>query len=65
MSRLVDAWSSEASQLLSVVVGSLAAIAMSYDYVASQGLLDVYFGIIGAGVLLFLLTVPAVFADRI
>jgi hypothetical protein len=57
-------WSSEFRQLLFIGISGLTAIALSYDYVTTEGLSDVFLGIIGAGLLLAsLVIVPALLFD--
>jgi len=58
-------WSLEFRQLLFIGISGLTAIALSYDYVTTEGLSDAFLGIIGAGLLLALLViVPALLFDR-
>jgi hypothetical protein len=45
-------WSSESRQLLFIGISGLTAIALSYDYVTTEGVSDAFLGIIGAGLLL-------------
>jgi hypothetical protein len=57
-------WSSEFRQLLFIGISGLTAIALSYDYVTTEGLSDVFLGIIGTGLLLAsLVIVPALLFD--
>ena len=58
-------WSSEFRQLLFIVISGLTAIALSYDYVTTEGLSDAFLTIMGAGLLLAsLVIVPALLFDR-
>lgn len=53
-------WSSESRQLLLIGIGVLATVAFSYDYVTTEGVSDVVFVIIGAGLLLAMLAIVPV-----
>ena len=58
-------WSSEFRQLLFIGVSVVTAAALSYDYVTTEGFLDMFFLIIGAGLLLAMLViVPILLFDR-
>jgi hypothetical protein len=58
-------WSSNVRQLLFIGTSVLTAIALSYDYMAREGILDVFLGIIGAGLFLTLIViVPVLLSDR-
>jgi hypothetical protein len=58
-------WSSEFRQLLFIGIIGLTVIALSYNYVTTEGLSDMFLVIIGAGLLLALLViVPALLFDR-
>jgi hypothetical protein len=58
-------WSSEFRQLLFIGITGLTAIALSYDYVTTEGESDAFLGIIGAGLLLALVViVPILLFDR-
>ena len=57
--------SSELRQLLFIVIMGLTVIALSYDYVTTEGLSDAFLVIIGAGLLLALIVIiPALLFDR-
>lgn len=58
-------WSSEFRQLLFIGVSVVTAVALSYDYVTTEGSSDIFFLIIGAGLLLgMLVIVPVLLFDR-
>ena len=58
-------WSSEFRQLLFMGFSVVTVVALSYDYVTTEGLSDVFFAIIGAGLLLaVLVSVPVLLFDR-
>ncbi|PSQ55221.1 hypothetical protein BRD22_10065 [Halobacteriales archaeon SW_8_68_21] len=58
-------WSSGVRQLLFIGFSVVVAVALSYDYVTTEGLSDVFFAIIGSGLLLaVLVTVPALLFGR-
>jgi hypothetical protein len=58
-------WSSEFRQLLFIGLAVLTAVTLSYDYVSTEGVSDVFFVIIGAGLLLAMLViVPVLLVDR-
>lgn len=58
-------WSAEFRQLLFIGFSVVAAVALSYDYVTSEGFSDVFWVIIGAGLLLAVLViVPVLLFDR-
>jgi hypothetical protein len=57
-------WSPEYRQLLFIEVSTVTAVALSYDYMTTEGVSDVFFLIIGAGLLLTLLvTVPVLLVN--
>lgn len=58
-------WSSDFRQLLFIGVIGLTAVALSYDYVTTEGLSDAFFVIIGTSLLLAMLViVSALLFDR-
>jgi len=58
-------WSSEFRQLLLIGIGVLGAVAFSYDYVTTEEVSDVFFVIIGAGLLLAMLVIiPVLLVNR-
>lgn len=58
-------WYSDFRQLLFIGTSVLIGITLSYDYVTTEGLADVFLGIIGTGLLLALmLIVPILLFDR-
>ena len=58
-------WSSEFRQLLLIGIGVLGAVAFSYDYVTTEAVSDVFFVIIGAGLLLAMLVIiPVLLVNR-
>jgi len=58
-------WSSEFRQLLFIGVMVLTAVALSYNYVTTEGVSDAFFAIIGAGLLLAMLViVPVLLVNR-
>ncbi len=58
-------WSSEVRQLLFIGFGGVMAVALSYDYVTTEGESDMFFVIIGAGLLLAMLViVPVLLVNR-
>jgi hypothetical protein len=58
-------WSSDFRQLLFIGLAVLTAVTLSYDYVSTEGVSDVFFVIIGAGLLLAMLViVPVLLVDR-
>jgi hypothetical protein len=58
-------WSSDVRQLLFIGTSILTAIALSYEYVTTEGLSDAFLGIIGAGLLLALIVIgPVLLFDR-
>ncbi len=58
-------WSTEFRQILFIGLTSLTAVTLSYDYVATEGVSDAFFAIIGAGLLLTLLvTAPVLLVNR-
>lgn len=58
-------WSSEIRQLLFIGFSVVVAVALSYDYVTTEGVSDVFFAIIGAGLLLAALVIaPVLLSDR-
>lgn len=58
-------WYSDFRQLLFIGTSVLIGITLSYDYVTTEGLADVFLGIIEAGLLLALmLIVPILLFDR-
>ncbi|TKX68634.1 hypothetical protein [Halorubrum sp. SP9] len=65
MNALSMRWSSEFRQLLFIGVMLLTAVALSYDYVTTEGISDAFFVIIGAGLLLAILVIaPVVLVNR-
>lgn len=56
--------SPELRRLFSIGVSALAAVALSYSYVTTEGSSDLFFAIIGAGLLFTLLVVVPVLLDR-
>lgn len=65
MNALSMRWSSEFRQLLFIGVVLLTAVALSYDYVTTDGVSDAFFVIIGAGLLLAILVVaPVLLVNR-
>ncbi|WP_323190093.1 hypothetical protein [Halostella sp. PRR32] len=58
-------WFSEVRQLLFIGFGGVMAVALSYDYVTTEGESDMFFVIIGAGLLLAMLViVPVLLVNR-
>lgn len=58
-------WSSEFRQLLLIGIGVLGAVAFSYDYVTTEEVSDVFFVIVGAGLLLAMLVIiPVLLVNR-
>jgi len=65
MNALSMRWSSEFRQLLFTGVMLLTAVALSYDYVTTEGVSDAFFVIIGAGLLLAILVIaPVLLVNR-
>lgn len=57
--------SSELRQLLFIGIAVVTAVALSYDYVTTEGTSDMFFTIIGAGLLLgMLVIVPVLLVNR-
>jgi hypothetical protein len=57
-------WSSELRQLLFIGFSAITAVALSYNYVMTEGLSDMLFAILGAGLLLTLVvTLPILLLD--
>jgi hypothetical protein len=57
-------WSPEYRQLLFIGVSTVAVVVFSYDYMTTKGVSDVFFLIIGAGLLLtMLVTVPVLLVN--
>ncbi|WP_408960681.1 hypothetical protein [Natrinema sp. 74] len=57
--------SSEFRQLFFIAVSMVTAVAFSYDYMTTEGSADMFFVIIGAGLLLAMLViVPVLLFDR-
>ncbi|ESS08176.1 MAG: hypothetical protein A07HN63_02196, partial [uncultured archaeon A07HN63] len=58
-------WSSDVRQLLFIGTSVLTAIALSYDYMAREGLLDAFLAFIGTSLLLALIVIVSVLlSDR-
>lgn len=58
-------WSSEFRQLLFIGFSVVTAVALSYDYVTTEGSSDMFFLIIGASLFLAMLViVPVLLFDR-